>query len=80
VLHALRDRLPQQNAVELGAQLPMVIRGMYYEGWDLQKEPSRGRHDPHSGRGPGTGAPAQTGPVFPLVPGDLPGGHAGFAG
>ncbi len=44
VLHALRDRLPQQNAVELGAQLPMVIRGMYYEGWDPQKEPSRVRH------------------------------------
>jgi uncharacterized protein (DUF2267 family) len=44
VLHALRDRLPQQNAVELGAQLPMVIRGMYYGGWDPQKEPSRVRH------------------------------------
>jgi len=44
VLHALRDRLPQENAVGLGAQLPMVIRGMYYEGWDLQKEASRVRH------------------------------------
>jgi CBS domain-containing protein len=44
VLHALRDRLPQQNAVELGAQLPMVIRGMYYEGWDFHKEPTRVRH------------------------------------
>jgi CBS domain-containing protein len=44
VLHALRDRLPQQNAVELGAQLPMLIRGMFYEGWDPLKEPSRARH------------------------------------
>jgi CBS domain-containing protein len=44
VLHALRDRLPQQNAVELGAQLPMLIRGLYYEGWDPLKQPSRARH------------------------------------
>ena len=43
VLHALRDRLPQENAAELGAQLPMVIRGMYYEGWAPQREPSRVR-------------------------------------
>jgi uncharacterized protein (DUF2267 family) len=44
VLHALRDRLPQENAVELGAQLPMLIRGMYYEGWNPLKEPNRVRH------------------------------------
>ena len=43
-LHALRDRLPRENAVELGAQLPMMIRGMYYEGWDIQQKPSRARH------------------------------------
>ncbi len=44
VLHTLRDRLPRENAVELGAQLPMLIRGMFYEGWDPQKEPTRVRH------------------------------------
>ena len=44
VLHALRDRMPQENAAELGAQLPMLIRGMYYEGWNPLKEPSRVRH------------------------------------
>ena len=44
VLHALRDRLPRENAAELGAQLPMLIRGMYYEGWDPSKEPNRARH------------------------------------
>lgn len=32
-LHALRDRLPTDPAAHLGAQLPMVIRGVYYEGW-----------------------------------------------
>jgi CBS domain-containing protein len=43
VLHALRDRLPQQTAVDLGTQLPMLIRGMYYEGWDPRAEPTRAR-------------------------------------
>jgi uncharacterized protein (DUF2267 family) len=33
VLHTLRDRLPLQEVVDLGAQLPMLIRGLYYEGW-----------------------------------------------
>lgn len=32
-LHALRDRLTMEEAVHLGAQLPMLIRGFYYEGW-----------------------------------------------
>lgn len=39
VLHALRDRLPVEEAVQLGAQLPMLIRGMYYEAWDPSKVP-----------------------------------------
>ncbi len=33
VLHALRDRIGPANAVHLGAQLPMLVRGLYYEGW-----------------------------------------------
>ncbi|HJZ10678.1 MAG TPA: DUF2267 domain-containing protein [Acidobacteriota bacterium] len=33
VLHTLRDRLPVDEAVHLGAQLPTLIRGIYYEGW-----------------------------------------------
>ena len=33
VLHTLRDRLTVAEAVDLGAQLPMLIRGLYYEGW-----------------------------------------------
>ena len=32
-LHALRDRLPPDEAAHLGAQLPMLVRGFYYEGW-----------------------------------------------
>ena len=34
-LHALRDRLGPANAVHFGAQLPMLLRGAYYEGWRL---------------------------------------------
>src|SRR5690606_17210364 len=32
-LHSLRDRLPVDEAAHLGAQLPMLVRGIYYEGW-----------------------------------------------
>lgn len=32
-LQTLRDRLPLEEAAHLGAQLPMLIRGIYYEGW-----------------------------------------------
>lgn len=32
-LHALRDRLTAREAVQLGAQLPMLLlRGLYYDG------------------------------------------------
>lgn len=32
-LHALRDRIGAHEAAALGAQLPMLLRGIYYEGW-----------------------------------------------
>ena len=35
VLHALRDRIGQAHAIHLGAQLPLIIRGLYFEGWSL---------------------------------------------
>jgi len=43
-LHALRDRLTVEEAVHLGAQLPILIRGLYYEGWKLTGKPVRERH------------------------------------
>ena len=33
VLHALRDRLPDAEAADLAAQLPTLVRGVFYEGY-----------------------------------------------
>jgi uncharacterized protein (DUF2267 family) len=43
VLHALRDRLTVDQAAALGAQLPMLVRGFYYEGWHPAGKPLRER-------------------------------------
>jgi uncharacterized protein (DUF2267 family) len=32
-LHALRDHLPTQEAARLGAALPILLRGFYFEAW-----------------------------------------------
>jgi uncharacterized protein (DUF2267 family) len=43
-LHTLRDRIGPEPSVHLGAQLPMLIRGLFYEGWRLTGTPTRERH------------------------------------
>lgn len=42
-LHALRDCLGRDEAVYVGAQLPTVLRGLYYEGWHPRARPVTGR-------------------------------------
>ena len=32
-LHALRDRLSVDEAAHLSSQLPMIVRGLFFEGW-----------------------------------------------
>lgn len=34
VLHALRDRLSLEEAVHFSAQLPLLIKGIYFDGWN----------------------------------------------
>jgi uncharacterized protein (DUF2267 family) len=44
VLHALRDRLGVDEVAGLAAQMPMLLRGCFYEGWHPAGKPLREHH------------------------------------
>jgi uncharacterized protein (DUF2267 family) len=62
VLHVLRDRLPPEVAVHLGAQFPMLVRGIYYEGWHMAGKPTKDRGAQEFANRVGAGLP----PQFPM--------------
>jgi uncharacterized protein (DUF2267 family) len=43
-LQTLRDRLTVEEAAQLGAQLPLLQRGTFYEGWHPTGHPTKERH------------------------------------
>jgi uncharacterized protein (DUF2267 family) len=42
-LQALRDHLTVDQAAKLAAQLPIFVRGVFYEGWDPSRTPEHAR-------------------------------------
>jgi uncharacterized protein (DUF2267 family) len=44
VLHVLRDHLSVNHVASLAAQLPLLLRGVFYEGWDPSGKPDKQRH------------------------------------
>jgi len=41
VLHALRDCLPPAEAVKFSAQLPLLVKGVFFDGWKVAPKPLR---------------------------------------
>ena len=46
-LHAIRDYLTVDEAADLAAQLPLIVRGIFYTGWKPSRTPvhPRGKED-----------------------------------
>lgn len=44
VLHALRNKIPPQESLQLIAQFPMLIKAIYGDGWTMREKPRKIRH------------------------------------
>lgn len=83
VLHELRDHLPPAEVVHLSSQLPMLVRGIFFEGWRLTARPSRehsadaflGAVADHFPKDPEVDAEAIVRSVFSLLADHIPGGE-----
>jgi uncharacterized protein (DUF2267 family) len=78
-LHALRDAVARDEAVYIGAQLPPLLRGLYYEGWHPGTRPAAHSRAAfleriHDGvhRDPGVDAEEVARAVFALLAARLP--------
>jgi uncharacterized protein (DUF2267 family) len=78
-LHALRDCLARDEAIYIGAQLPTLLRGLYYDGWHPSaRPPTRSRsaflERIHDGvhRDPGVDTEQVARAVFALLAARLP--------
>ena len=38
IMHALRDIIPPEESLQLIAQLPMFLKAVYVNGWNIKKE------------------------------------------
>lgn len=82
VLHALRDRLTVDETADLGAQLPTLIRGIFYEGYKPAGKPERYRHldeflekvNPDLQSAGGANPEAATRAVFTVIEANVSGG------
>ncbi|GHJ16385.1 MULTISPECIES: DUF2267 domain-containing protein [unclassified Micromonospora] len=45
VLHLLRDRLPVPESAEFAQQLPVLLRGIYFDGWQPENVPIKLNRD-----------------------------------
>ncbi|WP_297763422.1 DUF2267 domain-containing protein [uncultured Muriicola sp.] len=44
IMHALRDIIPPEESLQLIAQLPMFIKGVYIHGWKIRKKKPKIKH------------------------------------
>lgn len=43
VLHALRDRLLPDQAIQFPAEFPLLLKGVYFDNWDFSATPTKER-------------------------------------